>query len=324
MWRVVRKLLNLDTRFAVPLCAPKFYHKRTVSNIGLYAKPKFSIPYQHAYWAVSVLTWLGFSEEDKDKDSELIITLKRAVLCTKREQFNKAEQLLHIALRIAQQTNNEDGIVYCFDLMANLAFERRELEKAEKLYVTVLKILMGKGMKDDDLKVIHISLKLARICQLLAETEKANLGYTWCLEKIEKHKNDNLDAQILYGVIHDWYAQFLLDIGDVKKSLTHLKEAYKVCEETLGSNKEQSMLLLNDLAITSFRAGDLASAETYLNRGIKMSNLVEDQTNVGVLHANLGLILLHRGITEEAKKLCDEAFRLGKKNENDETIQQAK
>ncbi|XP_045470508.1 tetratricopeptide repeat protein 19 homolog, mitochondrial [Harmonia axyridis] len=274
-------------------------------------------------WGINILTWLGFTSGDEEKESELIKILKRAVLCMKKEQYNAAEQLLHLALKIAQEQQNEQGIIYCFDLMANLALEQLIFDKAEKLFVAVLQILLSKGVQQNDLKVIHISLKLARIAQLKAEMEKAELGYQWCLEKIKEQKIDNLDAQVLSGVIQDWYAQFLLDKGDTEKALTFLKGAYEVCEETMGSHNEKSMLLLNDLGITSFRAGDMVNAENYLNKGIKIGHKVDDQTHVGVLHANLGLVLLHQGIIKQAEKYCVEALKLGTKNKNDETIGQA-
>lgn len=105
------------------------------------------------YLALTILGWLGFADEDEEKESELIMTLKRSVLATQREQYDKAEQLLHIALRLAQQQQNEQGVVYCYDLMANLAMNRLELDKAEKLFVTILQMLLSKGMQQDDLKV---------------------------------------------------------------------------------------------------------------------------------------------------------------------------
>lgn len=170
--------------------------------------------------------------------------------------------------------------------------------------------------------------------------EKAEMGYQWCLQKIEKHRNSSTDANILYGVINDWYAQFLLDKGEVHKSMLHLKEAYKICKETDVENKNTSVLLLNDLAITSFRAEDANTAELYLEEAIKIGRELEDKSHLGVLHANLGLILLHKGITAEAKKSCQEAWYIGKLNsfhpiqylktffigkhhENTETLEQA-
>lgn len=106
-----------------------------------------------AVLALSILGWLGFVDEDEKKESELIMTLKRSVLATQREQYDKAEQLLHIALRLAQQQQNQQGVVYCYDLMANVAFNRMELNKAEKLFVSVLQMLLATGTKQDDLKV---------------------------------------------------------------------------------------------------------------------------------------------------------------------------
>lgn len=160
--------------------------------------------------------------------------------------------------------------------------------------------------------MIHISLKLARISQLKAQIEKADLGYKWCLEQIEKQKNDSIDAQMLYGVIHDWYSQYLLDIGDIPQALKHLREAYNSCKKTKGKNSEQSMLLLNDLGTTSFRAGDFENAQGYLKEAILVGHDVEDKSHLGVIHANLGLILLEKGVAKEAEKYCKEAWTLGK------------
>lgn len=130
------------------LCLPSYINKR--KTVFKKAVPKLLL-------ALSILKWIGFEEEDEKKDSELIMTLKRAVLCTQREQYDKAEQMLHLALRIAQQQQNQQGVIYCFDLMANLAFERFDLDKAEKLFVSVLQMLLGSGLEQEDLKVLHHS-----------------------------------------------------------------------------------------------------------------------------------------------------------------------
>ncbi|XP_057671437.1 tetratricopeptide repeat protein 19 homolog, mitochondrial [Diorhabda carinulata] len=273
--------------------------------------------------ALNILTWLGFTKDDENKESELIMTLKRAVLCMQREQYEKAEQMLHLALRIAQQQQNQQGIVYCYDLMANLAFDQNDLVKANKLFKSVLQILLANGMPDDDIKVIHISLKLARICQLAAELKEAEIGYTWCLQQIDKKRSDNIDASILYGVINDWYAQFLLDKGEVNKALERLQEAYRICSELIGKNTQQAVLLLNDLGTTSFRAEDMVNAEKYLKEAVNIGSTLDDKSHLGVVQANLGLILLEKGVIDLAEKNCKEAWHLGRKHENEESIHQA-
>lgn len=160
-------------------------------------------------------------------------------------------------------------------------------------------------------QIIHISLKLARIKQLTADLEHAQLGYDWCFQKIDKQKYNNDDAKMLYGVINDWYAQFLIDKGETKKSLQYLKEAYRICQETKGHNCAESVLLLNDLGITSFRADDMDGAEKYLKEAVDLGESLEDKTNLGIVHANLGLILLEKGILTEAEKACQDALNLG-------------
>lgn len=120
---------------------------KTIKNVKMYS------PYR-VLWTLSILKWMGFDDGDEKKESELIMTLKRAVLSTQRGEFDKAEQLLHIALRLAQQQQNSQGVLYCYDLMANLAMERLELDKAERLFVSVMQMLLSDGAEQDDLKVI--------------------------------------------------------------------------------------------------------------------------------------------------------------------------
>lgn len=144
-----------------------------------------------------------------------------------------------------------------------------------------------------------------------AEDEKAKIGYTWCLKTIDARKNADIDSRTLYGVILDWYAQFLLDMGDIEASKIHLNEAYNVCREIKGHKSEQSMLLLNDLGITSWRSGDLNKAEAFLKESYNIGKTMEDQSHVGVVQANLGLVYLQKGLCDNAHKLCKEAWKLG-------------
>nr|XP_022900984.1 tetratricopeptide repeat protein 19 homolog, mitochondrial-like [Onthophagus taurus] len=306
------KILALRLIQSKPL---NLYH--TFKKYNIY-HPKTSI-----LISISILGWLGFKDDDEEKESELILTLKRAVLCTQREQYDTAEQLLHIALKIAQEQQNNQGIIYCYDLMANLAFTQQQLNKSERLFIDVMRMLFTNGIAEDDLKIIHISLKLARIAHLREENERACLGYQWCLEQMNKKKENDEDTLGLLGVIHDWYSQFLLDRGDVKESLVHLKQAYKICCDIKGKDDPQSMLLLNDLGTTGWKAGDLEYAELCLSEAISIGRNLEDQSHLGVLIANLGVLYIHKGFKEMGKKYCKEAWQLGKQHDNQESMEQA-
>lgn len=71
--------------------------------------------------------------------------------------------MLHIALRQAQTMEHYDAVTYIYDVMANLAFDREDYKKAEKLFVSVLQRLMSNGATQDDMRIIHISLKMAKV-----------------------------------------------------------------------------------------------------------------------------------------------------------------
>lgn len=101
----------------------------------------------------SIFTWLGFSSEVEEED-EMIMVIKRSILCIQREELDKAEQMLHVALRMAQQKQNTLGVTYIHDIMANLALDQGQLDKAEKLFVSVMQQLLQQGTSQDDLKVI--------------------------------------------------------------------------------------------------------------------------------------------------------------------------
>lgn len=58
-------------------------------------------------------------------------------------ELNKAEQLLHVALKMAQETKNEQAVTYIFDLLANLAYQREEYPKAQRLFKDVLQRLLS-------------------------------------------------------------------------------------------------------------------------------------------------------------------------------------
>lgn len=94
-----------------------------------------------------------FQERDNTPEGQLIMNIKLAILAIHRKQYDKAEKLLHLALRMAQDLHHFNAVTLCFDIMANLAMETEQYEKAEKLFVTVMQRLMQKGSKEDDIEV---------------------------------------------------------------------------------------------------------------------------------------------------------------------------
>nr|CAD7602673.1 unnamed protein product [Timema genevievae] len=113
----------------------------------------------------------SFSLKEDEKESELIITIKRSILLIQKEEFKKAEQMLHLALKLAQQQQNDQAVTYIHDLMANLAYDTEDLSKAETLFVNVLQRLIASGAQQDDNRVLHISYKMADIYKKMGDIE---------------------------------------------------------------------------------------------------------------------------------------------------------
>lgn len=101
-----------------------------------------------------LLSFFSKSNDEETPEDQLIMNIKRSILSMQREEFAKSEKMLHLALRMAQDLNNKDGITYIYDLMANLALQVEQFAKAKKLFVTVMQRLLQDGYKEDDNKVI--------------------------------------------------------------------------------------------------------------------------------------------------------------------------
>lgn len=80
-----------------------------------------------------------------------------------KEEYKKAEKMLHIALKMAQDLMSFDGVTYIYDVLANLAFETGEFAKSEKLFINVIQRVLSQGIEPHDDKIINMSLKLAKI-----------------------------------------------------------------------------------------------------------------------------------------------------------------
>ena len=135
-----------------------FLLKNSIKPCSVICQNKFQPPYttnEGSLYFICSLSFFGLFKKDEDETPEdkLITTIKRSILCIQREQYDKAEQMLHLALRMAQDLKNRDGITYVYDVMANLAMEREQYKKAEKLFADVLRRLLSDGVSEVSPKV---------------------------------------------------------------------------------------------------------------------------------------------------------------------------
>ena len=319
-------LLN-STRNAFGKYAPQIQRIRKSYDHGFHEPGGSS---RTKFLVASTFTFLfklfGFEEEEKDDVAELETTIKRSILLIQKGEFNKAEQMLHIALRQAQTLQHYDGITYVYDVMANLAYSLDNFKKAEKLFVSVLQRLIAKGTPKDDLAVIHISLKIANMCDKRGDKEKAESGYSFCLQNLQKHlavDSENVDVLQLLGLGSEWYAAMLFSQSRYAEALSYLTRAYDISLKINGEEHEQTVILLNDMGTVNCMVKEYDQAIQYLSKAIEIGKKLPDMLDLGSIHVNLGNTLILKGLYEEAEKCCNEGMRLAKSREHDESIVEA-
>lgn len=138
------------TQFSSVKLTAKFHQSHSLINFNCCRSPNRKLN-GNLLLSAGILSM--FSKDEETAEDKLINNIKRSILCIQRGEHQKAEQMLHLALRMAQDMQNKDGITFIFDVMANLAMEQGDFKKSEKLFVTVMQRLLADGYAQDDIKV---------------------------------------------------------------------------------------------------------------------------------------------------------------------------
>ncbi|KAH8297910.1 hypothetical protein KR018_000595 [Drosophila ironensis] len=300
----------------------------------------------YAFTAAFTFSLFGnSSEKEETPEDKLVTTIKRSILCIQREQFDKAEQMLHLALRMAQDLQSKDGVTYVYDLMANLAMEREQFKKAEKIFADVMKRLFADGHSEESpkvslrllcfrllnyyrrpLQILHISSKIAHMSQLQGDLEKSFQGFTWTLQQLAKVLEkvpEDKDIQELYGLTKNWFGQLLMKQGNYAEARKLFQEAYDALLEVYGAATDAAITILNNISVAYVNLEKYAEARQTLLLAMDLAKELKDVSQEGILQANLGLVYLREGLMKEAENACRLAWKLGKQHENSDAVEQA-
>ncbi|XP_031623212.1 tetratricopeptide repeat protein 19 homolog, mitochondrial [Contarinia nasturtii] len=266
-------------------------------------------------------------EDDSTDEGKLVITLKRTILCINRGEYDKAEQMAHLALRVAQNIQSYDGTTLCLDIMANLAFERQQYKKAEQLFEDVLQRLLQKGVPQNDIQILHLSLKVAQLVELQGKKDEAKTNYAWTISKLDekrKKEPDNKDLKELTGITNSFYGKFLLKNGKFNEAVERLKISHDIFLEVRERNDPDYINIVNDLAVAFLHVNNLDDAEKYINEALRLASPYPEIYESGIYHANKALILLKKGLLDEAQRLCDHADKASRRINDPDGMEQAK
>uniref|UniRef100_A0A8C9AT69 Tetratricopeptide repeat protein 19, mitochondrial n=1 Tax=Prolemur simus TaxID=1328070 RepID=A0A8C9AT69_PROSS len=269
---------------------------------------------------------------EDEAEAEIIQLLKRAKLSIMKDEPEEAELILHDALRLAYQRNNKKAITYTYDLMANLAFIRGQLENAEQLFKATMSYLLGGGMKQEDNAIIEISLKLASIYAAQNRQEFALAGYEFCIstleEKIEREKElaedmsaeDRANTHLLLGMCLDACARYLLFSKQPSQAQRMYEKALQISEEIQGERHPQTIVLMSDLATTLDAQGHFDEAYIYMQRASDLARQI-NHPELHMVLSNLAAILMHRERYTQAKEIYQEALKHAELKRDEISIQ---
>ncbi|XP_017526872.1 tetratricopeptide repeat protein 19, mitochondrial isoform X6 [Manis javanica] len=243
-----------------------------------------------------------------------------------KDEPEEAELILHDALRLAYQNNNKKAITYTYDLMANLAFIRGQLDNAEKLFKATMSYLLGGGMLQEDNAIIEISLKLASIYAAQNKQEFALAGYEFCIStlegKIEKEKEladavlsveEKANTHLLLGMCLDAYAHYLLFSKQPSQAQRMYERALQISEEILG---ERHPRVKCQGKVEERRQAGLHKKKLIMD--MKVSTACKLFTTTIVLMSDLATTLDAQGRFDEACVYVQRASDLARQTEHPE------
>lgn len=264
----------------------------------------------------------------------MISVIKLGVLSLQKEEYDKAENILHLALKLAQERRDMQAQRYIYDLLANVAFKKGDFPKAEKLFIQVTKELIASGTPPDDNSIVEISLKLASIYSQTNEREKAEIGFKFCIDtqakKItEVNVNDaaslselEKDTVLLWARSIDWFARYLLASGKTRDAIENFEKALDVSEKINGVSHPQTLVLLNDIGSVYTLIKEYGTAIEIFNKAIEQSDGT-DSHDIPAFYCNLGATYLQAGNLVKGEKACKTALKLAKKLKNTDALADA-
>ena len=272
-----------------------------------------------------ILGWLGLTSAPVEEEDDLTLAVKRGILAIQEGDLARADRLLHIALKMAQDSGREEAITHIFCLLGNLALERNFPGQAERLLKTVVQRLIAAGEPSDSNSVVEISLKLAQVYASIGSLEQAEQGFLFCVatqqRKLGKGVVDE-DTLGLAGMVLDQRAQFLLQQDRLSEAEMAWREAVKVAEQLHGEEGEQTLVVKNSLATLLSMRGQHKAALDMLERVVAAGKR-QQTAHLSAFLVNLGLVQLKQGLAAEGRKNCREASRLASEVGDVETGEEA-
>lgn len=255
----------------------------------------------------------------KDQNKDIKNLLQKAKRMSSEHSKQTLEQIYVEALHLALERKERRLIAHIQDELAGVALQTGDYKKAITLLQNVIKNLIGTGMKENDITILEISLKLATFYATSLKHDIAIKGYDWLIEQargnLQEHEylNDEKyeDNLAFLGMALDSYGRYLFMLRKTVQALEVTKEALDISTELFGENDIRTLVLLNDYGAILEDCNEFSEAENVIKKAIQNAVTCEyaNHSDVAVFWVNLGCIYSKVGKSERAT----DAFKKAKK-----------
>ncbi|XP_045201093.2 tetratricopeptide repeat protein 19, mitochondrial-like [Mercenaria mercenaria] len=337
--------------FANTTCKCIFWSSRFTSDLGKLPKllPKHTKKsYQLRTVALGpALAFLGFGmkkqEEMSEKDQVRQIVSK-GIVAKQNGNIAEASKAFHEALTRSTDFLNDKKItkddhlnhrVFIYDQIANLSMEMGDLKTAELVFKDTMKLALSLGMSENDNAMIEMSLKLATIYLYSGRTDLAVQGLKHCITEQEtklgekpaagsdnkpadtaKIKEEEDNTKVLLGKALKHLANYHLQQRDFKAAESLMLKSLEISRSTLGSNDDNTFVIMNDIATCQIMLQEYEKAESLLNEGIKLSGKAQSLMQSAFL-SNLGALYIRTKRFSEAQTACERGLKVAERGNDD-------
>jgi len=224
--------------------------------------------------------------------------------------FGRAEPLYERSLALREEALGTDKleVAQSINFLANLYVEKGEYARAEVLFRRALEI-NGKLPNPDQMLLATLLNNLAHVYESQNQLTKAEPLYLQAIAIAEKNKPDSVDLATFLNALGVVYIE-----TDRLKARAVLERALSLREKLLGPNEAQVGSSINNLAMLSWREGNLTATEQSLLRALAIT-----EKSHGPTHPDMSIVLKNLGLFYQAKGEVPKAISfLARANENRE------
>jgi tetratricopeptide repeat protein 19 len=255
-----------------------------------------------------------------EAEGPLVVTIKRGILCRDRGEFEKAEMILHAAIKLSRDMIDFKAETYIYNLLADIALEQVDYNKAERLYKEVLQRALSTGTTQNDEAILDISLKLVKIYEANRDWEKVNEGYTFVLHhqrnRIKPIKLDDghelsdeeKNSLTLYSMVLDSLSNHHYERGNYEKAVRVVREAIGYSSAATGRLGRETIRLINNAGVFSEVGGNIKGAIEFFEEAVLRAKEAELE-HMYVYLVNLGMASLRANDPQTALAACQQTFQ---------------